>query len=217
MTRFPLYLAAITAAAMFAGAATAVFAAPQDAGSGAGGQQRPRAKIDANGDGVISREEAAKFPRLAERFDELDKNHDGKLDASERPQRRGGREHGGRHGGAGGAARLDTDGDGRISQAEAAKSPRLAQNFAQIDANKDGYIVRSELRAYMQRERPKWEAERAKRFDAKFAEADLNHDGKLSKIEVQEKMPRLASQFAFLDENRDGFLSKTELKPDAHR
>ena len=77
--------------------------------------------------------------------------------------------------------------------------------------------MRSELRAYMQRERPKWEAERAKRFDAKFAEADLNHDGKLSKIEVQEKMPRLASQFAFLDENRDGFLSKTELKPDAHR
>lgn len=221
MTRLPLFLAAITAAAMFAGAATAVFASPQDAGPGAGagpnGGQGPRMKIDANGDGVISREEAAKFPRLAERFDELDKNHDGKLDASERPQRRGGREHGGRHGGPSGAAKLDSDGDGRISQAEAAKSPRLAQNFAQIDSNKDGYIVRSELRAYFERERPKFEAERAKRFDAKFAEADLNHDGKLSKIEVQEKMPRLATQFAFLDENRDGFLSKSELKPDWRR
>ncbi|QWP76174.1 hypothetical protein J5226_21710 [Lysobacter sp. K5869] len=217
MTRFPLYLAAIAAAAMFAGAATAVFAQPPAAGAGADAGQRPRMKIDANGDGVISREEAAKFPRLAERFDELDKNHDGKLDASERPQRRGGREHGGRHGGPGGAAKLDTDGDGRISSAEAAKSPRLAQNFAQIDANKDGYLVRGELRAYFQRERPKWEAERAKRFDAKFAEADLNHDGKLSKIEVQEKMPRLAEQFAFLDENRDGFLSKDELKPDRPR
>lgn len=215
MNRFPLYLAAMTAVAMFAGAATAAFAAPQ--AGGGDGAQRPRMKIDANGDGVITREEAAKVPRLAERFDELDKNRDGKLDASERPQRRGGREHGGRHGGAGGAARLDTDGDGRISQAEAAKSPRLAKNFAAIDANQDGYIVRGELRGYFQRERPKWEAERAKRFDAKFAEADLNRDGKLSKIEVQEKMPRLAAQFAFLDENRDGFLSKTELKPDGKR
>lgn len=211
MTRFPLYLAAMTAAALFAGATA--FAAPQDAGDA----QRPRAKIDANDDGAITREEAAKFPRLAERFDELDKNRDGKLDASERPQRRGGREHGGRHGGAGGAARLDTDGDGRISPAEAAKSPRLAENFAAIDANKDGYIVRGELRGYFERERPKREAERAKRFDDKFAAADLNRDGKLSKIEVQEKMPRLAAQFAFLDENRDGFLGKDELKPDHRR
>lgn len=213
MTRFPHYLAAMTAATLFAGAATAAFAAPQDGG----GAQRPRAKIDANGDGAITREEAAKFPRLAEHFDELDKNRDGKLDASERPQRRGGREHGGRHGGAGGAARLDTDGDGRISQAEAAKSPRLAKNFAAIDANKDGYIVRAELRGYFERERPKRDAERAKRFDDKFAAADLNRDGRLSKIEAQEKMPRLAAQFAFLDENRDGFLSKDELKPDRRR
>lgn len=215
MNRFPLYLAALSAVAMFAGAATAAFAAPQDAG--ADGAQRQRMKIDANGDGAISREEAAKFPRLAERFDQLDKNRDGKLDASERPQRRGGREHGGGRGGAGGAARLDTDGDGRISRAEAARSPRLSQNFDQVDANKDGYVVRAELRAHMQRERPKREAERAQRFDAKFAEADLNRDGKLSKIEVQEKMPRLASGFAFLDENRDGFLSKSELKPDRPR
>ncbi|MGH8079623.1 MAG: EF-hand domain-containing protein [Lysobacter sp.] len=210
MIRSPLYIAAL-AAAMFAGAA---IAAPQD---DAAAPQRARMKLDTNQDGVISREEAAKFPRLAENFDKLDKNHDGKLDASERPQRHGGREHGGRRGGPGGAAKLDTDGDGRISKAEAAKSPRLSEAFAQIDSNRDGYLVRSELRGYFERERPKREAERAKRFDEKFAEADLNHDGKLSKIEVQEKMPRLASQFAFLDEDRDGFLTKADLKPDSHR
>lgn len=211
MNRSPLYVAAL-AAAMLAGAA---IAAPQD---DAGAPQRARMKIDTNNDGVISREEASKFPRLAENFDKLDKNHDGKLDASERPQRRGGREHGGGHrGGAGGAAKLDTDGDGRISQAEAAKSPRLAQAFAQIDRNRDGYIVRSELRSYYASERPKREAERAKRFDAKFAEADLNRDGKLSKLEVQEKMPWLASNFAFLDEDRDGYLTKADLKPDHGR
>lgn len=209
MNRSPLYFA-VLAAALFAGAAVA---APQD-GAGA---QRPRAKIDANQDGVITREEAAKFPRLAENFAKLDKNGDGKLDASERPQRRGGREHGGHRGGAGGAARLDSDGDGRISQAEAAKSPRLGQAFAQIDSNRDGYLVRSELRGYFERERPKREAERAKRFDEKFAQADLNHDGKLSKIEVEEKMPRLARSFAFLDEDRDGFLTKSDLKPAPRR
>ncbi|MGO1068482.1 EF-hand domain-containing protein [Lysobacter sp. CA199] len=209
MNRSPFYLAALTAA-LLAGAAVA---APQDDA----GAQRPRAKIDANQDGVITREEAAKFPRLAENFDNLDKNHDGKLDASERPQRRGGREQGGHRGGPGGAASLDSDGDGRISQTEVAKAPRLSQAFAQIDSNHDGYLVRSELRGYFERERPKREAERTKRFDEKFAQADLNHDGKLSKVEAQEKMPRLARSFAFLDEDRDGFLTKADLKPAPRR
>src|SRR5690606_12809488 len=51
-------------------------------------QRSAKATLDANGDGVIDRAEAAKFPRLAERFDRLDRNGDGSLDASERPQHR---------------------------------------------------------------------------------------------------------------------------------
>ncbi|ALN81717.1 EF-hand domain-containing protein [Lysobacter antibioticus] len=209
MNRSPLY-AALFAAVALAGTATA---SPPD------GTATPRAhlKIDANQDGAISREEAAKHPRLAEKFDSLDKNRDGKLDASERPQHRGGREHGGGRGGHGGIAGLDADGDGRISQVEAAKFPRIGESFAKIDRNRDGYLVRSELRAYHESERPKREAERAKRFDEHFAAADLNRDGKLSKLEVEEKMPRLARNFAFLDEDRDGFLSKADLKPMPHR
>lgn len=38
---------------------------------------------DANEDGVVSREEAAKFPRLAKNFDALDTNKDGKLSKEE--------------------------------------------------------------------------------------------------------------------------------------
>ena len=212
MNRSPLYVAAL-AALVFAGAAAAVPTAD-------GAAQRPRIQLDANQDGVISREEAAKMPRLAEKFDSLDKNRDGKLDASERPQRRGGREHGGRHGGPGGhggIGALDADGDGRISRAEAGKSPRLGESFERIDRNRDGYLVRSELRAHHEAERPKRDAERAKRFDEHFAAADLNRDGKLSKIEVEEKMPRLARSFAFYDEDRDGFLTKADLKPTPHR
>ena len=60
------------------------------------------ARPDANGDGVIDRSEAAAFPKLASRFDQLDKDKDGRLTAAERPQHGRGM-RGGRHGG--GAAR----------------------------------------------------------------------------------------------------------------
>ena len=40
-------------------------------------------RADTNGDGKISREEAAKLPGIAARFDELDKNKDGVLTPDE--------------------------------------------------------------------------------------------------------------------------------------
>ena len=46
---------------------------------------------------------------------------------------------------------LDTDGDGRISKAEAqANAPRLYAHFDQIDTNGDGYITPEELAAARQ-------------------------------------------------------------------
>lgn len=131
----------------------------------------------------------------------------------------------------GGIERLDSDRDGRISRAEfdagrAARDARMAQkperqrgdalrqtpDFAALDANRDGYIVRSELRAYHERLRPQREAARKAHFEQRFAEADLNRDGKLGRTEVSEKMPRMADRFAWLDENRDGFLTRAELE-----
>ena len=55
-------------------------------------------RIDINGDGVVDRAEAAKMPRLAEKFDQLDTNKDGKLSGSERPQRMHGQRGGGKRG-----------------------------------------------------------------------------------------------------------------------
>ena len=115
-----------------------------------------------------------------------------------------------------GIAALDADADGRISRDEAAGKGRmsgmLVKNFDTIDANRDGHIVRTELRAWHERQKPQREAERARRFEQRYAAADLNGDGKLSKVEVAEKMPRLAKGFAWMDDNRDGFLSRAELR-----
>lgn len=135
-------------------------------------QAPARVKLDTNGDGVIDRAEAAKAPRLAEQFDTLDKNKDGKLSGDERP-----RWHGKRHGrGPGGhgerLAKLDTNKDGRISREEAKADPRLAARFDTMDVNKDGYLDKADRELGMKQHRDAW-----------FAAADTNKDGQLSKAE----------------------------------
>jgi hypothetical protein len=107
-------------------------------------------KLDTNGDGAIDRTEAAAQPKLGEHFDRLDKNKDGKIDASERPQRHGGK-GGGRHGER--MAKLDADGDGRFSRAELAGREKILQSFGAVDANNDGFLTREEMRAFHQSRR----------------------------------------------------------------
>jgi|APAra7269096979_1048534.scaffolds.fasta_scaffold00104_83 Ca2+-binding EF-hand superfamily protein len=58
--------------------------------------------------------------------------------------------------------KLDTDGDGKISKAEADKQEKgrfnLKEKFDAIDANKDSYIDKEELKAYRKSQKEKREA-----------------------------------------------------------
>lgn len=99
--------------------------------------------LDKDGDGKISREEAAAAPRLAENFDKIDTNHDGFLtrDELQAAHQAMARAH---------WAKIDTDGDGKISRAEAqANAPKLYEHFDAVDTDKDGFITPDEMKAAM--------------------------------------------------------------------
>ncbi|GAB3337336.1 hypothetical protein [Marilutibacter aestuarii] len=202
-----LLLAAI-ATALVAGTAIAAPQAPKDGPDASRGMVR----LDSNGDGAIDRAEAAASPRLASRFDRVDRNGDGRITADERPARM--HRRGGRGGGLERIVALDANADGRISKVEAGTDSPLGKRFDDIDANRDGYIVRAELRASHEKMRAEFQARAAERHKERFAGADGNKDGRLSKAEVEAGMPRLAKAFAFLDENRDGYLSAEEARPE---
>lgn len=70
--------------------------------------------------------------------------------------------------------RADTDGDGRLSQAEFVG--RRMQRLTAVDANRDGSVTADERRTAMQ-------ARRAQRADARFDRLDANDDGSISRAE----------------------------------
>lgn len=165
------------------------------------------ARLDTDNDGRISRAEAqAGQDAMQARRDakRAERGTRGDAARAEAPRREGARSTEAR----GERAKAGPGGP----RGHAGRGFDLVANFDAIDTNRDGYLTRSELRTWHTAKAAERRVEGERRFDTMFREADLNGDGKLSRVEVTEKMPRLADRFAWLDENRDGFLSREELQ-----
>jgi Ca2+-binding EF-hand superfamily protein len=104
------------------------------------------ARLDADRNGVISREEFERPQARAE--GERGERGERRAERGERRGQRFAHRRGGRMGGGFGGeafARLDSNGDGRVSLAEATAG-RL-QRFDRVDSNRDGRIDREEAQA----------------------------------------------------------------------
>lgn len=121
---------------------------------GGGMGERMMARVDTNGDGLISKAENRAM--VEARFARMDADKDGTVEAGEGRKSMGkgkgkwkrsgeGRGPGGPGGPAMAMKKADTNGDGAISKAEF--DAMSAQRFAKLDTNKDGKIDATEMQA----------------------------------------------------------------------
>ena len=136
---------------------TMIFAtAAAYAGDAPGAGKTPRPTLDSNGDGIVTREEAKAYPRLTADFDVADANKDGQLDAAELQTHREKMRVEMRARAEQRWKAADTDGDDRLSLAEAqASMPQMAERFQKFDANKDGYVSRDEMHNFRMKKKQK--------------------------------------------------------------
>ena len=107
---------------------------------------------------------------------------------------------------------------------------RIAQYFAKVDANHDGFVTKAEADAAMAQRQAKFQQraeKRAERFDpaAIFSRLDANHDGQVTKAEAdaahQARMAQRDARgdhmFDRADANHDGVITKAEFDAAAGR
>ena len=98
------------------------------------------------------------------------------------------------HGGHG--KRMDTNGDGKVTLAEALAGSK--QRFEHMDKNKNGVVTKDEVQG------------RGQRF---IERADSNKDGQVTLAEAEAKA---RAWFQKLDANKDGVLAGDELRHGHH-
>ncbi|MCU0690154.1 MAG: EF-hand domain-containing protein [Polyangiaceae bacterium] len=153
-------------------------------------------QMDKNGDGTLSKDEVPGF--LADRFDDIDADHDGKVTHDELRAAHVGKGPGGGMGFARGwrFQQMDKNGDGVVGKDEA--TARLAQRFDVLDADHDGKLTHGELRAG-----------RRRGFGYGGGFADVDGDGKVT---LQEMTDAASKQFARADANGDGVVTAEEVR-----
>ena len=147
---------ALAVAALLTGTALAADAGTGHAKDGARGMMH----ADTNGDGKVSRDEAAALQAKMQSdwFDKVDTDKDGFLTEDELRQARESRRD------RRGEARhrmhehfkaADVNGDGQLSLDEAqAKMPRLAEKFTTLDTDKNGLLSKEELKQARSGQKP---------------------------------------------------------------
>jgi Ca2+-binding EF-hand superfamily protein len=178
----------------------------------AGGAECNRQQIaamDADGDGAVSRDEAKSHPWLAEKFDTVDANKDGRLGKDEFVAQREAHHADMKTRGEERWKASDTDGNGSLSRAEAeASSSWVGDRFDKLDANTDGELTREEMHAARKQGHEQMRAHKVERFKA----ADANGDGGIDLAEAQTGLPQLAEKFSTVDADNDGKVTVDELK-----
>ncbi|HEV7289291.1 hypothetical protein [Sphingomonas sp.] len=135
---------------------------------GGGMGERMMARVDTNGDGMISKAEnramvEARFARMDADKDDMAEAGEGRKGWGKRGEGRGGKAKGMRGGRGGGAGMMmaDTNKDGAISKAEF--DAQSAQRFAKLDINSDGKIDATEMQAQREKARDKMKKMRERR------------------------------------------------------
>lgn len=139
---------------------------PRRGGGGMG--ERMLARVDTNGDGMISKAENRAM--VEARFARMDADKDGTIEAGERGKRGGKWKRDGKRGpgkaggrGMGGMMMADANKDGVITRAE--YDAMSAQRFTRLDTNNDGRIEAAEMKAQADKMRAGMKKMRERRGD----------------------------------------------------
>ncbi|CAN5120810.1 hypothetical protein BH11PSE14_BH11PSE14_00420 [soil metagenome] len=119
-------------------------------------------------------------------------------------------------------AEADSDGDSRLSPAEANANPAVGTNFASIDTDQDGFVTQDEYRVYFTANASQGEGKAAGHSAVVsrnlWLALDTDSDSRISIAEAASDAA-LSSEFSAIDSNSDGFVVQGEytLYANAHR